>query len=99
MEIRSNGIFRAARGVLGALALTAGLAIAAEPPKAPPRDSQSLDTRIQSLKQEAMELNRDLLVLEEELLFPASTQTAVFVSIDVGLCSISTRCSSNWTTR
>jgi hypothetical protein len=32
-----------------------------------------------------MELNRDLLVLEEELLFPASTQLAVFVSVDVGV--------------
>ena len=31
-----------------------------------------------------MELNRDLLVLEEELLFPASTQLAIFVSVDVG---------------
>ena len=29
-------------------------------------------------------LNRDLLVLEEELLFPASTQVALFVSMDVG---------------
>jgi hypothetical protein len=29
-------------------------------------------------------LNRDLLVLEEELLFPANTQVAVFVSMDVG---------------
>jgi len=31
-----------------------------------------------------IELNRDLMVLEEELLFPASTQVAVFVSMDVG---------------
>ena len=84
MKIRSNGLFRAARYVLGALALTAGLATADETPKTPPRASQSLDTRIQSLKQEAMELNRDLLVLEEELLFPASTQMAVFVSMDIG---------------
>jgi len=29
-------------------------------------------------------LNRDLLVLEEELLFPANTQVVVFVSMDVG---------------
>ena len=29
-------------------------------------------------------LNRDLLVLEEELLFPANTQVALFVSMDVG---------------
>jgi len=70
--------------MLGALALAGNLAVAAEPPKTPPRDPQALDTRIQSLKQEAMDLNRDLLVLEEELLFPASTQVAVFVSVDVG---------------
>jgi hypothetical protein len=29
-------------------------------------------------------LNRDLMVLEEELLFPANTQVALFVSMDVG---------------
>jgi hypothetical protein len=45
---------------------------------------QALDGQIQALKQDVMELNRDLLVLEEELLFPASTQLAVFVSMDVG---------------
>ena len=67
-----------------ALALAAGAATPAETPKATPRDPQGLDTRVQVLKQEAMELNRDLLVLEEELLFPASTQVAVFVSVDVG---------------
>jgi len=86
MKIRSNEFFRTARHVLGALVLASGLALAAEPQKTPPPTSnpQGLDTRIQSLKQEAMELNRDLLVLEEELLFPASTQVAVFVSVDIG---------------
>jgi hypothetical protein len=84
MKIHSNRFFRAVRNVLGVLALSAGLAMAAETPKTPSPDSQSLDTRIQSLKQEAMELNRDLLVLEEELLFPAGTQVAVFVSVDIG---------------
>jgi hypothetical protein len=44
----------------------------------------SLDTRIQDVKGDVIRLNRDLLVLEEELLFPASTQVAVFVSMDVG---------------
>jgi len=44
----------------------------------------ALDTRVQDLKAEVMRLNRDLLVLEEELLFPAGTQVAVFVSMDVG---------------
>jgi hypothetical protein len=43
-----------------------------------------LDGRIQDVKGDVIRLNRDLLVLEEELLFPASTQVAVFVSMDVG---------------
>jgi hypothetical protein len=46
--------------------------------------SRSLDGRIQDLKQETLDLNRDLFVLEEELLFPARTQMAVFLSVDVG---------------
>ena len=45
---------------------------------------QTLDKQIQDVKQEVLELNRDLCVLEEELLFPASTQVAVFLSVDVG---------------
>lgn len=44
----------------------------------------SLDTRVQELKAEVIRLNRDLLVLEEELLYPAGTQVALFVSMDVG---------------
>jgi hypothetical protein len=44
----------------------------------------SLDDRIQDVKGEVIRLNRDLMVLEEELLFPANTQVAVFVSMDVG---------------
>ena len=45
---------------------------------------KSLDGRVQSLKKEVLEINRDLYVLEEELLFPANTQIAVFISVDVG---------------
>jgi hypothetical protein len=48
------------------------------------RPAETLDGRIQDIKNEALELNRDLMVLEEELLFPANTQVAVFVSLDVG---------------
>ena len=43
-----------------------------------------LDSRVQDLKSDVIRLNRDLLVLEEELLFPANTQVALFVSMDVG---------------
>lgn len=53
---------------------------AASAPEAP----QALDQRVEAVKAEVIRLNRDLLVLEEELLFPASTQVAVFVSMDVG---------------
>ena len=45
---------------------------------------KSLDGRVQDLKKEVLEINRDLYILEEELLFPANTQIAVFVSVDVG---------------
>lgn len=44
----------------------------------------TLDADIQDMKQLLLELNRDLFLLEEELLFPANTQVAVFVSMDVG---------------
>jgi hypothetical protein len=44
-----------------------------------------LDSRIQDVKADVIRLNRDLLVLEEELLFPANTQVALFVSMDVGV--------------
>jgi hypothetical protein len=47
-------------------------------------DTRSLDEQIQNLKKATIQLNRDLFVLEEELLFPANTQVAVFVSVDVG---------------
>lgn len=45
---------------------------------------KSLDEEVQGLKKEVLDLNRELFVLEEELLFPANTQIAVFVSMDVG---------------
>ena len=44
----------------------------------------TLDEQVQDLKKLAVDLNRDLFLLEEELLFPANTQVAVFVSMDVG---------------
>ena len=44
----------------------------------------TLSNEVEDLKKAALELNRDLLILEEELLFPANTQVAVFLSLDVG---------------
>lgn len=47
-------------------------------------ESSSLDEQLQALKQKALLLNRDLYILKEELQFPANTQVAVFLSMDVG---------------
>ena len=46
-----------------------------------PRD---IHGEVQDAKQLALELNRDLFILEEELLFPADTRLSVFLSVDVG---------------
>ena len=51
---------------------------------APAEPAAGLDSRVQDVKGDVIRLNRDLLVLEEELLFPANTQVALFVSMDVG---------------
>jgi hypothetical protein len=51
---------------------------------APAAAPAALDARIQDVKGDVIRLNRDLMVLEEELLFPANTQVALFVSMDVG---------------
>jgi hypothetical protein len=51
---------------------------------ATPPDTRGLDQEVQGLKKDVVDLNRELFVLEEELLFPANTQVAVFISMDVG---------------
>jgi len=73
----------------GALVLGAALVLqpvrAAEPDSGPaPAVTGSVDSEVQVLKDEVLDLNRELFLLEEELLFPANTQVAVFVSMDVG---------------
>ena len=46
--------------------------------------SGTLSTELEDIKKQVLKLNRDLFILEEDLLFPASTQVAVFVSVDIG---------------
>jgi hypothetical protein len=50
----------------------------------PPSDFKTLDQEVQGMKKDVIDLNKDLFVLQEELLFPANTQVAVYVSMDVG---------------
>jgi hypothetical protein len=65
-------------------AAPAPAAAASAPAASASAPEAALDTRVQDVKADVIRLNRDLLVLEEELLFPASTQVALFVSMDVG---------------
>jgi hypothetical protein len=57
---------------------------AAPAPGSPPGDFKTLDEEVQAMKKDVIDLNKDLFVLQEELLFPANTQVAVYVSMDVG---------------
>ena len=46
--------------------------------------SSELSKAVEQLKSQVLQLNRELFILEEDLLFPASTQIAIFVSVDIG---------------
>jgi hypothetical protein len=69
--------------ILAMLATLAMGAIASAQDAGAP-DTRALDEEIQAIKKDVVDLNRDLFILEEELLFPANTQVAVFLSMDVG---------------
>ncbi len=47
-------------------------------------EETSLDADIEALKKEVLSLNRDLFILEEDLLFPSNTQFSVFLSMNAG---------------
>jgi hypothetical protein len=75
----------AAAPAAGAATVPAAAAASdAAPADAPPADFKTLDQEVQGLKKDVIDLNKDLFVLEEELLFPANTQVALYVSMDVG---------------
>ena len=74
MRTRVLTAFACAAGLLGGPVMAADGAA----------DLRSVDQDVQSLKKELVDLNRDLFRLEEELLYPASTQVAVFLSLNVG---------------
>ncbi len=73
------GIKRSARAALVSLAL---LAIVAMPTLA--AEQIDMDAEVRDLKADVLDLNRKLFLLEEELLFPANTQVAVYLSMDTG---------------
>ncbi len=77
-------MFRLRMMVTMLLAVLFSAGVSANEPLAGASGMATLDQQTQSLKQAVLELNRELFVLEEELLYPANTQVSVFVSMDVG---------------
>jgi hypothetical protein len=67
-----------------AFAITASYICAAVEPTPAVNTPRSLEADVQALRKDVLDLNKDLSALEEELLFPANTQVAVFLSLDVG---------------
>ncbi|MGA2189127.1 MAG: AraC family transcriptional regulator [Steroidobacteraceae bacterium] len=65
-------------------AATPSDAAPAPAPDQPSTEFKTLDQEVQGMKKDVIDLNKDLFVLQEELLFPANTQVAVYVSMDVG---------------
>lgn len=62
-----------------------GVTVAQDAGEATSREEfRGLDQDVQNLKKQVLDLNRDLFLLEEELLFPANSQVAFFISMDVG---------------
>lgn len=70
-------------GLLGALGLFSAFVTAQEAAKESVQ-RPAIAPQVENLKESVLTLNRDLLILEEELLYPASNQIAVYVSMDLG---------------
>ena len=81
--------------LLGAIGLACGMALGltsvlsvnvALAADAPPESVQqpAVAPQVENLKESVLTLNRDLLILEEELLYPPSNQVAIYVSMDLG---------------
>ncbi|HFB64217.1 MAG TPA: AraC family transcriptional regulator [Aeromonadales bacterium] len=66
------------------LLLALSLPVFAEEPEAK-ADTSELANRTEEIKKQVVELNRDLFLLEEDLLHPASTRLSVYVSMDYGV--------------
>ncbi len=67
-------------GIIGLL-IAASAAAQTQPPDV---DARAVEENLQALKADVIALNRDLTLLEEDLLFPASNRVEVFVSADAG---------------
>jgi len=48
------------------------------------QEFRSLDEQVQSLKGEVISINRELMLLQEKLVYPSNTEMSVFVSLQAG---------------
>lgn len=48
------------------------------------KEFRSLDEQVQSLKGEVININRELMLLQEKLVYPSNTEVSVFVSLNAG---------------
>jgi len=79
-NIRTIGLI-----MIVALLFVSGNTVAEAVRKSSVTQKETIDLQLQKLKQEVLALNRDLYILKEELLFPANTEVAIFLSLDVGV--------------
>jgi hypothetical protein len=77
-------IHRTIVALIGATLLSASIAALAAEIEPNAAEPVSVDADVQDLKTAVLDLNRELFMLEEELLYPANTQIAVFLSMDIG---------------
>jgi hypothetical protein len=84
MSAMSAPAFAGAASDDDASAAAAPSSEAVAPDEAKPGSTAALSTQMEDIKRNLVELKRDLVVLEEDLLYPASSQVAVFLSMDVG---------------
>lgn len=86
MNSLKQRIFDAVQLGLALLVLLIALPLRAEsgnpPPDTVPESEVALS--VEELKKQVIRLNRDLFILEEDLLFPANTQFVVYLSLNTG---------------
>lgn len=70
--------------LIGVISLVAFVTVHAAGNQPGATEPANVDSEVQDLKAAVLDLNRELFMLEEELLYPANTQIAVFLSMDVG---------------
>ncbi len=87
LALSANNLLAAPDSAPAANAPVPATAPAAVPASTSPTESvqqPAVTPQVENLKVSVLNLNRDLLILEEELLYPPSNQVAIYLSMDLG---------------